>query len=281
LYRCLTKTYANRGISGDPATHSRPVPNMQEFFLIMTSARRGDHRFGVGEDTFGLSERLERYLHIFPARTRIELNKGLVDFNIRELNESLKPIGLFLITEFLWTKMRQNRQAPHLQRHSIVLIDEAWLLMQFPQGARFLAEFARRVRKYGGGLWCTTQNSDDFLGTEEGRTILAMATMKFLMKQDATTIDSAMRTFRLSPGQRNFLLCAKRGEGLFGTRIWTPMEVVASPMEFEMANTTLASSTVATSQEQAIEDWELIEPTRQNGMLIPSDALSRSLRPPG
>jgi TraG P-loop domain/Helicase HerA, central domain len=257
LYRCLVKTYANRGITGDTTTHHRIAPNMQEFYLVMSSVRRGDHRFGVGEDTFGLSERLERYLHIFPSRTRVELDNRFVDFNIRELNDSLKPIGLFLITEFLWTKMRQSRQARMRQPNTIVLIDEAWLLMQFPQGAKFLAEFARRIRKYGGGLWCTTQNSDDFLGTEEGRTILAMATMKFLMKQDSSTIESVTRTFRLSRGQRNFLLGARRGEGLFATKSWTPMEVVASPKEMEMANTTVGAYIVQTDDEAEV--WKRLE----------------------
>lgn len=241
LHRCLIKTYANRGITGDPATHERHAPNMQEFYLVMSSERRGDLRFGVGEDTYGLSERLERFLSLFPNNTAIEVNSRFVDFNIRELSESLKPIGLFLITEFLWTKMRQARQARIPQPNTIVLIDEAWLLMQFSQGAKFLAEFARRIRKYGGGLWCTTQNSDDFLGSEEGRTILAMATMKFLMKQDSSTIESVTHTFRLSRGQRNFLLAARRGEGLFATKSWTSMEVIASPSEMQMANTTVGA----------------------------------------
>lgn len=251
LYRCLAKTYENRGITMDPATHGRTPPNMQEFFVIMSSALRGDHRFGVGVDTYGLSERLERYLHLFPTRTRLVLDNKFVDFNIRELNDSLKPVGLFLIAEFLWTKMRQARQGI-MQRNAIVLIDEAWLLMQFKQGAKFLEEFARRIRKYGGGLWCTTQNSDDFLNSDEGKTILAMATMKFLMKQDTTTIDSVMQTFHLSPGQRNFLLAARRGEGLFATKSWTQMEVVASPKETQMANTTLATS--AAQSQQTIEE---------------------------
>jgi hypothetical protein len=218
----------------------------------MSSSLRGDHRFGVGDDIYGLSERLEPFLHLFPAKTRVALDNRFIDFSIRELNDTLKPIGLFLITEFLWTKMRQQRR--HLTRNSIILIDEAWLLMQFPQGAKFLAEFARRIRKYGGGLWCTTQNSDDFLSVEEGRTILAMATMKFLMKQDATTIESVARTFRLSPGQRNTLLSARRGEGLFATKSWTAMEVLASPLEAEMANTTLRTNANQTTHEIAFED---------------------------
>ena len=239
LYKCLIKTYENRGVTMDPATHSRQPPNMQEFFVIMSSALRGDDRFGVGEDTYGLSERLERYLHLFPARTRISLENRYIDFNIRELNEALKPIGLFMITEFLWTKMRQARRSNVIESNTIILIDEAWLLMQFRQGAKFLEEFARRIRKYGGGLWCTTQNSDDFLSSDEGKTILAMSTMKFLMKQNSGTIDSVVNTFKLSPSQRSFLLGARRGEGLFATKTWTQMEVMASPMETEMANTTL------------------------------------------
>jgi hypothetical protein len=256
LHRCLVKTYANRGISGDPTTHGRRAPNMQEFYLVMSSEKRGDHRFAVGEDSYGLSERMERYLHLFPAQTSVELTNRFVDFNIRELNDTLKPIGLFLITEFLWTRMRQARQARVPQPHSIVLIDEAWLLMQFPQGARFLAEFSRRIRKYGGGLWCTTQNSDDFLGSEEGRTILAMATMKFLMKQDSSTIESVARTFRLSSGQRNFLLAARRGEGLFATKSWTPMEVVASPREAAMANTTVGAYLPAEASGEQEQLWQ-------------------------
>jgi len=252
LYKCLIKTYENRGITMDPVTHARQPPNMQEFFVIMSSALRGDDRFGVGEDTYGLSERLERYLHLFPARTRLSLDNRYIDFNIRELNETLKPIGLFIITEFLWTKMRQARRSNIIQKNTIILIDEAWLLMQFRQGAKFLEEFARRIRKYGGGLWCTTQNSDDFLSSDEGKTILAMSTMKFLMKQDSSTIDSVVNTFKLSPGQRSFLLGARRGEGLFATRTWTQMEVLASPKETEMANTTLILSQPQ-QQEESIE----------------------------
>jgi hypothetical protein len=253
LYQCLIKTYENRGITMDATTHTRQPPNMQEFFVILSSNLRGDDRFGVGKDIYGLSQRLERYLHLFPARTHLALNNRYIDFNIRELNESLKPIGLFIITEFLWTKMRQARRSNIIKKNTIILIDEAWLLMQFPQGAKFLEEFARRIRKYGGGLWCTTQNSDDFLSSDQGKTILAMSTMKFLMKQDSSTIDSVVNTFNLSSKQKAFLLAARRGEGLFATRIWTQMQVLASPMEAEMANTTLISQAQAQQQKAFLE----------------------------
>jgi hypothetical protein len=276
LYKCIIKTYENRGITLDPATHGLVPPNMQEFFIIMSSALRGDDRFGVGKDVYGLSERLERYLHLFPMRTNVVLNNRFIDFNIRELNDTLKPIGLFLITEFLWTKIRQARQSNVPQPNTIILIDEAWLLMQFPQGAKFLEELSRRIRKYGGGLWCTTQNSDDFLGSDEGKTILAMATMKFLMKQDSSTIDSVVQTFHLSPSQKNFLLGARRGEGLFATKSWSQMEILASPMEAKMANTTLPSA--LTQAQQASIDLERnhnqTSPGRARGVRVPTEMVT-------
>jgi hypothetical protein len=249
---------------------------MQEFFIILSSGLRGDDRFGVGKDVYGLSERLERYLHLFPMRTNLVLNNRFIDFNIRELNDSLKPIGLFLITEFLWTKIRQARQSNGSQLNTIILIDEAWLLMQFPQGAKFLEELSRRIRKYGGGLWCTTQNSDDFLNSDEGKTILAMATMKFLMKQDASTINSVVQTFHLSPSQKNFLLGARRGEGLFATKSWSQMEVLASPIEAKMANTTLASALTQDQQEvfDLARKYNQPSSVHARGVRVPSEIVA-------
>ncbi len=101
--------------------------------------------------------------------------------NMQELNESLKPIGLFMITEFLWTKMRQAWRANAIDSNTIIVIDDAWLLMQFREGAKFLEEFARRIRKYGGGLWCITQNSDDLLRSDAGKAILDLSAMRFLI----------------------------------------------------------------------------------------------------
>ena len=100
------------------------------------------------------------------------------------------------------------------------------------------------------------KTSDDFLSSDEGKTILAMSTMKFLMKQDSSTIDSVVHTFKLSPGQKSFLLGARRGEGLFATKTWTQMQVMASPLETEMANTTLISQAQA-QQQKAFQEQDL------------------------
>jgi hypothetical protein len=238
LYKCLVKAYEVRGITLDRTTHGRPVPNMQDMYFIMSSAARGDQRLGVGEDTYGLSERLERYLSLFPEKTTVVPDKRFIAFNIQDLNDTLKPIGLFLINDFLWTKMQQSRLATGLQPHALMLIDEIWPLMQQPQEAKFLSEWARRIQSYGAGLWCSTQHVNEFLNAEEGRTILALSAMKFLLRQDVTTIESVANAFRLSSDQRNFLLRAKSGEGLFATKSWVSMDVVSSTMEAEVARAT-------------------------------------------
>ena len=110
--------------------------------------------------------------------------------------------------------------------------------MQFAEGGRFLASIARRGRKYNLYLRVTTQDVEDFLGSEWGRTILVNSSMKFLMKQDSTTIDAVTRAFKLSDGERKFLTSCAKGEGLFFARgSHVPMKVVASPLEHQLATT--------------------------------------------
>ncbi len=235
LYNCLIKVYERRGITMDPSTHGRVPPTMQEFYEILSIVLRHDGRPGVGQR---LSERLERCLHLFPARTQIVLDNRFIDFNLRALSDLYKPIGLFLLTEFLWIRLRQEHQSNGSLSNTILLIDEIWPLMKFQQGAKFLAELSRRMHNYGASLWCTTQNVADLLATDEGKGMVAMAALKFLMKQDSGTVDVVAQAFNLNPGQKSFLQGARRGEGLFARKSWSQMEVLASPLEVKMAHAT-------------------------------------------
>jgi hypothetical protein len=187
-----------------------------------------------GPDTLALADRLERYLPAFPTETGVSLDTPLVVFNIRDLNADLRPVGLFLITDFVWTQIRQQRRP----RPRLLCIDEAWSLLQFAEGGRFLASISRRARKYNLCLRVITQDVEDFLGSEWGRTILVNSSMKFLMKQDSTTIDAVTRAFKLSDGERKYLTSCGKGEGLFFARgSHVPMKVVASPLEHRLATT--------------------------------------------
>ena len=97
----------------------------------------------------------------------------------------------------------------------MLLIDEAWSLMQHEEGARFLSSMARQARKHYLGLTTVTQDVEDFLATPEGHTVLANSSVQLLMRQDSSTIDVVAQTFRLSAGEREFLPSCHKGEGLF------------------------------------------------------------------
>ena len=224
LNRLMTQAYADCGITADPATHNNESPNMQMVYELLVQ----------NGDEFGLADRLLRYLPSFPPRTEVDLDNSLTVFSIQHLPEELQPVGLYLVTDFVWSKARKERvPVPRM-----LLIDEAWVLMAFPEGGRFLAGISRRARKYNLHLRLATQNVEDFLASEHGRTLLLNASQKFLMKQDSTTIDAVMKAFKLSGEERKFLLGAGKGEGLYFSRSsHVPLQVVASDLEDQLART--------------------------------------------
>ncbi len=230
LDRCLYETYRRVGITSDPRTHDRPAPLLRDLYDTL-------HSNVCGSDTFGLAERLERYVHgslasLFSAPTNVALDNPLVVFDVRDLDGELRPLGLLLIADYVWTRVRQARQ-PHL-----LVIDEAWSLMQHTEGGRFLAGLARRARKHYLGLITITQDVEDFLGSEWGRVVLANSSIQLLMKQDSTTIDAVSDAFHLSTGERHYLLACHKGEGLlFARGGHVQLRVEASQMEHALITT--------------------------------------------
>jgi hypothetical protein len=137
-----------------------------------------------------------------------------------------------MITAFVWRQVRRSR------RPRLLVVDEAWSLLQYPEGGRFLAGMARRARKYWLGLVTLSQQIADFLGAEHGRTVLANAAVKLLMKQDAASAGLVAEALHLSVDERQLLLSAGKGEGLLlarGDRI--ALRVEASPLEHRLATT--------------------------------------------
>jgi hypothetical protein len=169
---------------------------------------------------------------LFAGPTNVALDRHFAVFNIQALEPELRPLGIHLITNYIWNGVRRS------QRPRLLIIDEAWSLVQYPEGGRFLAMLARRARKYYLGLLTITQDVGDFLDTEHGRTVLANAATKLLMKQDGSTIESIVTAFGLSAEERQFLLGAGKGEGLLfarGTHLGVRVE--ASPAEHRLATT--------------------------------------------
>jgi conjugal transfer ATP-binding protein TraC len=229
LDRALYETYAASGISDDVSTHYHPPPLMRDLHMVLAGT--------PGEVAPSLAARLQRYVEgslagLFSAPTDVALDRRLVVFNIQGLEPELRPLGIHLITSFVWNQVRRSR------RPRLLIIDEAWSLVQYPEGGAFLASMARRSRKYYLGLVTITQDVADFLGVDHGRTVLANAALKLLMKQDAAIIDPVVGAFRLSDEERQFLLAAGKGEGLFFARgSHVALKVEASPAEHRLATT--------------------------------------------
>ena len=229
LDAAIYQTYRAAGIDRDPAGHGRPAPTLADLRRALGASR--------GEAAAGLALRLGRYVEgslagLFAGPTNVALDRRFVVFDVQALEPELRPLGVHLIAGFVWNRVRRSR------RPRLLVVDEAWTLMQHAEGAAFLAAMARRARKYYLGLVTITHDVADFLGCEQGRTVLANAALKLLMKQDSATIDPVAAAFRLTDEERRFLLGAGKGEGLFcarGSRV--ALQVEASPLEHRLATT--------------------------------------------
>jgi conjugal transfer ATP-binding protein TraC len=229
LDRALYRTYERAGITADPGTHDRPAPLLADLHRELSGQ--------AGETAAGLAVRLERYVTgslagLFARPTNVELSRRLVVFNVQALEPELRPLVIQLIALFVWSQVRRERKS------RLLVVDEAWTLMRYPEGAAFLAEMARRARKYYLGLIAITQDVADFLGSDSGRTVLANAASKLLMKQDSSTIVTVAEAFRLTAEERQYLLGVGKGEGLFIARnVRVAIKIEASPLEHRLVTT--------------------------------------------
>ena len=227
LDRALYETYRRAGITADPETHGRPAPVLRDLAGVLE---------GAG-DPHGLASRLRRYVsgslgRLFSERTTAELDRPFVVFNVEGLEEEIRPLATYLIADHVWGRVRSD------PRPRVLLIDEAWSLMRQPEGARFLAQLARRARKRWLGLTTITQDVGDFMASPEGRTVLANSSTALLMRQDPSAAGLVQETFGLSAREREFLISCRRGEGLLlagGHHV--ALRVEASPAEHELATT--------------------------------------------
>jgi hypothetical protein len=227
IHESLVKVYAASGITNDPTTHHRPAPSVTDFCMILKQEEPGGD----------LSRRLAAYQHLFPRHTRVKLDSQHTLYNLQQLPEALRPAATYLITERLWSALQEGREQ-NMVRH-LVVIDEAWFLSKFGHGAILLNEFARRIRKYGGGLWAGTQQIGDLLSSEQGKNLLALCETKILFKQDVSSIDAVQAILRLSAAQMKLLRTARSGEALYITSKDTfAVEILASEREAAMACTT-------------------------------------------
>jgi type IV secretory pathway VirB4 component len=229
LDRALVLTYKQKGITPDPASQNREPPLMEDLYKVLV---------GMEEITArGLADRIEKFVRgslvgIFDAQSNMEITNHLTVFSIRDLEDELRPIAMYLILDFIWTKIRKSI------KKRVLIVDEAWYLMKYPDSAQFLNSIAKRSRKYYLGLTTITQDVEDFLSGELGKTIIQNSSMQILLKQSSAAIDRVAEIFYLSEGEKHLLLSSDVGQGLlFAGPAHAAIRVIASPEEHALATT--------------------------------------------
>ncbi|MFH0749878.1 MAG: ATP-binding protein [Candidatus Gottesmanbacteria bacterium] len=229
LDRALVLTYKQKGITPDPATQGAEPPLMEDLFKTLTGMEDPIAR--------GLADRIEKFVKgslvgIFDEQSNMEITNPLTVFSIRDLEDELRPIAMYLILDFIWTKIRKTI------KRRILVVDEAWYLMKYPDSAQFLNSIAKRSRKYYLGLTTITQDVEDFLAGDLGKTIIQNSSMQILLKQSSAAIDKVAEIFYLSEGEKHRLLSSDIGEGLlFAGPAHAAIRIIASKEEHALATT--------------------------------------------
>ncbi len=227
MERAIQETYAKRDITPNADLTDKVVPTMQDLVEILEGIVGGE----------SLAQRLYKYTQgtfsgIFNEHTNVNIRKEFIVFNIRDLQDQLRPIAMYILLKFVWAEIRSEL------RKRILAIDEAWIMMQYEDSAKFLFGLAKRARKYYLGVTTITQDVQDFMSSKYGKPIVTNAAMKLLLKQSSAAIDTVGETFNLTGGEKQVLLQSSVGQGIFfaGPR-HVAIEILAFPTEHKIVTT--------------------------------------------
>lgn len=219
--RALNDTYASRDITPETGIKDKTPPTLTDLQSVLDGMDGGE----------SLAKRLEkftkgRFSGFFNQQTNLSMERKLVVFNIRDMEEELRPIAMYIIINYIWKQIRL------VMKKRLLFIDEAWWMLQHEESANFLLSIAKRCRKYYLGLTTITQDVTDFTKSKYGEPILTNSSLQMLFKQSPTTIDQTQKIFGLTDMEKNILLETNIGEGLFfaGTK-HVLMQVEASYSE--------------------------------------------------
>lgn len=228
LDKALIDTYGIKGITMqmvDPS-QSEP-PTMEDLYSVLTSM----------EGAQNIAQRLQKftsgtYAGIFNKPTNLDLTTGMMVFCIRDLDDALRPIAMYIILNYIWGRVRREL------KKRMLIIDEAWSMMQHQDSAKFLFGLVKRARKYYLGITTITQDVEDFMASEYGKAIITNSSMQLLLKQAPAAIDILAKTFNLTEGERYILLNSGVGQGLFfaGNK-HAAIQIIASYSEDKIVTT--------------------------------------------
>lgn len=228
LDAALIETYAKAGITNDPLTHTGTPPTINDLYDTLL------HMGGSGPQ---LAQRLRKYTSgtfagIFSQQSNIDINNPMVVFNVRDLEDELRPVAMYIVLNYIWNKTKSD------QKRRILVVDEAWQLMKYEDSANFLFSLAKRARKYNLGITTITQDVEDFMGSRMGRAIVANASMQLLLKQSSSAVDVLSDVFKLTSEEKKRLSQFPVGQGLFfAGQNHVHVQIAASPTETGLITT--------------------------------------------
>ncbi|MFH1388237.1 MAG: DUF87 domain-containing protein [Patescibacteria group bacterium] len=219
--KALTETYAARDITVESDFSKVSPPLMQDLYAILKGMTGAE----------SLVNRLEKYVNgsyavFFNQPTNVELDKKLIVFSIRDMEDELRPLAMYVVLRYIWNIIRSKR------KKRIMVVDEAWIMMQHEDAASFLFGIAKRCRKYYLGLTTITQDVSDFMKSKYGKPIVTNSSLQLLLKQSPASIEIIKETFNLTEREKYMLLESSIGEGiLFAGNKHVAIQVVASYTE--------------------------------------------------
>jgi len=240
LDRALILTYREKGITYDPATQKNPPPMLEDLYKVLKGMAE--------EEAHDMARRMERFIigsgaGVFNEATNFEINNSFTVFSVRDLQEELKPLSMYLMLDFIWTVIRKEK------KRRLLIVDEAWYMMQRKDSAEFMYSIAKRARKYYLGLTTITQDVADFMHNDLGKAIIQNASMSMLMMQSPSAVEAIQEVFHLSDGEKAFLLNCEKGQGLFfAGQNHVAMQVISSVQE----------NTLITSDPRELERMKLM-----------------------
>ncbi len=205
LEKAIITTYSLKGITmDDDSIEGKETPLLKDLHSVLETM----------EGAKGITERLEKYIFwvfawVFSKPTNVDLKEGLVVFSVRDLDEILRPIAMYILLNYVWNIARSS------EKKRMLVVDEAWHIMQYEDSAKFLFGLVKRARKYGLGVTTITQDVEDFMTSSYGKAIVTNSSIQLLLKQSPASIDVLQNVFKLTEQEKYILLNASVGTWLF------------------------------------------------------------------
>jgi type IV secretory pathway VirB4 component len=204
LDRAISETYALKDITPESDFSGLEPPLLSDFELVLSGM----------EGAESLTQKLSKFTRgswagFINKPSNVDINAKFVVFSIRDMEDELRAVAMYIITHFIWTEVRRER------KKRLLVVDEAWVMMKNDDAASFLFGIAKRCRKYWLGLATITQDAADFMKSPYGVPIVTNSSIQILLKQSPSTIDVLQKTFNLTDEEKFLLLESDVGEGIF------------------------------------------------------------------